>query len=176
MNSTQFRAFFFIIMILWGLGDHKNICMEKELCPECHKGMKVDKYIDETTVTMKCSICHKTFKFTYDEKKIPRNINSFNWGAFIMWPFWGFGNGMIMLSIFGLILGFFSRYPFLNVFILIIEIPISLYLGCRGNRLSWEKKNWSSAIDFEKQQKVWTIIAFTLLALCFIIGFISGLS
>lgn len=150
--------------------------MKKELCPDCHKEMKVDKYIDEKTVMMKCSDCRKTFNFTYDEKKIPRNINSFNWGAFILWPLWGFGNGMTMLSICGFILGFLAKYPFLDILILIIEIPISLYIGFRGNKLSWEKKNWSSVVVFEKQQKGWTILAFIFFALCFVLGFISALS
>ena len=32
--------------------------------------MRIKKIFDETTVTMKCKHCHKTFKLTYDEKTL----------------------------------------------------------------------------------------------------------
>lgn len=110
--------------------------MEKK-CPNCQREMKVDKYVNETSIIMSCKHCHKTFNITYDEKKIPYNINDFNWGAFFLWHLWGFWNGMPILSCFGFLIGFIasSLYP-----LFIIDIAISLYLGLQGNKLSWQKK------------------------------------
>lgn len=146
--------------------------MKMELCPICHKTMTIKKYLDETTVTTVCKNCRKTFKLTFDEKRIPSNINSFNWGAFFLWHLWGFWNGMPILACLGLILGLGSStyYP-----LLAIEVIISLYLGINGNVLSWEKKEWKSPHVFEQHQKKWNIAVLIMLGGCFIVGFISTL-
>ena len=62
--------------------------MKKESCPECRREMKIDKILNETEAIMECQHCKKTFKFTYDEKTFPSNINSFNWGAFFIGGLW----------------------------------------------------------------------------------------
>jgi len=49
--------------------------MERE-CPNCGKEMNVDKYINETTIITSCKFCHRIFKITYDEKKVPNNIRT----------------------------------------------------------------------------------------------------
>lgn len=110
--------------------------MERE-CPNCGKEMNVDKYINETTIITSCKFCHRIFKITYDEKKVPNNINNFNWGAFSLWHLWGFWNGMPILSCFGILLGLIANTFYL---LFIIDIAISLYLGLQGNKLSWQKK------------------------------------
>lgn len=137
--------------------------MKKELCPNCHEEMKVDKYVDETTIVTKCGYCHKTFRITYDEKAVPSNINSFSWGAFFLWHLWGFWNGMPILAILGCLLIpiITSIYPPLFS----IDMAISLYLGWRGYRLSWQNKDWSSIRTFENSQKKWNI-AGCIVALC----------
>ena len=127
--------------------------MERE-CPNCGKEMNVDKYINETTIITSCKFCHRIFKITYDEKKVPNNINNFNWGAFSLWHLWGFWNGMPILSCFGILLGLIANTFYL---LFIIDIAISLYLGLQGNKLSWQKKDWSSATNFEIHQKRWNI-------------------
>ena len=100
--------------------------------------MNVDKYINETTIITSCKFCHRIFKITYDEKKVPNNINDFNWGAFSLWHLWGFWNGMPILSCFGILLGLITNTFYL---LFIIDIAISLYLGLQGNKLSWQKKS-----------------------------------
>ena len=99
--------------------------MEKE-CPNCGKEMNVDKYINETTIITSCKFCHRIFKITYDEKKVPNNINDFNWGAFSLWHLWGFWNGMPILSCFGILLGLITNTFYL---LFIIDIAISLYIS-----------------------------------------------
>ena len=145
--------------------------MEKE-CPNCGKEMNVDKYINETTIITSCKFCHRIFKITYDEKKVTNNINDFNWGAFSLWHLWGFWNGMPILSCFGILLGLITNTFYL---LFIIDIAISLYLGLQGNKLSWQKKDWSSATNFEIYQKRWNIAGIIILCLFAISGFFYGI-
>lgn len=117
--------------------------------------MKIEKFIDEFSVSVKCNRCNKTFKITHEEKAYPANINSFNWGAFTIWRLWGLFNGKILLSFFGIIL-----MLFLNIFyiICIIDLLIGIYLGFHGNKISWLKKDWTSIEKFEMYQKGWNSI------------------
>ncbi len=90
-HILQFHASFFTTNLLGLKRLSILLYMKSELCPKCSKKKNEDKKIfDETTVTMKCKHCHKTFKLTYDEKTFPTNINSFNWGAFFPMAFMGF--------------------------------------------------------------------------------------
>lgn len=57
---------------------------------------------------------------------------------------------MPILSCFGILLGLIANTFYL---LFIIDIAISLYLGLQGNKLSWQKKDWSSATNFEIHQK-----------------------
>ena len=140
------------------------------------KGAKLsgfsNKYINETTIITSCKFCHRIFKITYDEKKVPNNINDFNWGAFSLWHLWGFWNGMPILSCFGILLGLITNTFYL---LFIIDIAISLYLGLQGNKLSWQKKDWSSATNFEIYQKRWNIAGIIILCLFAISGFFYGI-
>lgn len=133
--------------------------MKKELCPECHKKMEISKYFNEREVIMKCKYCHKTYKLVYDENDFPDNINSFNWGAFFLWRLWGFWNGMPILSCCGLLLCFLT-HDF--TFPIIIEIPIALYMGVKGSKLSWRYKEWESTEIFKTCQYNWSFAGISL--------------
>ena len=117
--------------------------------------MKIYNFIDEFSVFVKCKHCNKTFKITHEEKTYPANINSFNWGAFTLWRLWGLFNGKILLSLFGMILIFF-----INIFYVfyVVDLLIGIYLGFRGNKISWLKKEWTSIEKFEMYQKGWNFI------------------
>lgn len=93
----------------------------------------------------------------------PRNLNSFNWGAFLLSWIWGCGNGIY--------------WP------LIIFIPyvgwaagmvIPFVLGFRGNRMAWEKYN-GSAHAFEAKQASWTKGAWIYVICVFSLSFIIGM-
>ena len=131
--------------------------------------MRIEKILDGTTATMKCKHCHKTFKLTYDEKTFPTNINSFNWGAFFLWHLWGFWNGMPILSWCGFLLGFISDAFY---YLSLIDVFVSIYLGLKGNKISWEKKNWSSIESFENTQRNWNLAGLIVLCLIVIVGFL----
>lgn len=144
--------------------------MKKELCPECQKEMIFDKYINNTTVMMHCNHCNKVFKLTYEETEIPDNLDSFNWGAFFVWHLWGFWNGMPLLSCFGLVLGLLVQlfYP-----LYIINIPISIYIGLKANKLSWKNKNWKSIEVFKTAQQNWSFGGIASIAILFLLGLLA---
>lgn len=126
--------------------------------------MKIEKFIDEFSVSVKCNRCNKTFKITHEEKAYPANINSFNWGAFMLWRWWALINGKILLSFIGLIL-----IPFIKISYVfyIIDLLFRFYMGFRGNKISWLKKDSTSPEKFEKYQKHWNFVGI----LCFIFVF-----
>lgn len=117
------------------------------ICPKCGAELKIRKIRDEFSATLYCAHCNKELEIMFDEKTFPSNIKSFNWGAFALWPIWGFGNGMPYL--------FFVNW-FLNfIFCIPLTIGLSFYYGFCGNRLSWNKKKWFSIDDFERCQSKW---------------------
>lgn len=137
--------------------------MKIELCPDCNHVMKLVQVVDEKTAVMECNHCHKRETLTYEEKTFPSNINAFNWGAFALWPFWGLGNKMAYLLGIYFIIGFATI--FLYFIPSIIGIIISIYLGIKGNRLSWENKDWKSVEQFEKSQKDWNLAGIIVLVI-----------
>jgi|WetSurMetagenome_2_1015567.scaffolds.fasta_scaffold76217_2 hypothetical protein len=94
------------------------------------------------------------------EKAIKKEINKFNWGAFFLYPFWGFANGMWWLILIGL---FFGSIPI---------IP-NLIFGFNGSKWSWDNKEWDDLNHFVKAQdswKKWGICIFCIsLAVCIIL-------
>lgn len=139
--------------------------MKIELCPECSNGLVIYKILDETTAIMKCKYCQKAFKFSYDEKTHPSNINNFNLGAFFFSGLWGFWNGTSGYACLCLFLGIISGITPLALYLSPIVLITSLYNGFTGNRRSWLKKKWTSIENFEKSQTLWSQAA--VLALIF---------
>ena len=146
--------------------------MQIETCEKCNQTMRLVKVIDERSALMACEHCHKRKMYFYDKKEFPDNINSFNWGIFTLWPFWGFSNGMpyLFLIYLGLSLISFLLFPAIILFIL------SIYYGMKGSFLSWKKKNWDSIGRFEDVQNKWNeigifVFIIYLVALFFIVIF-----
>jgi len=83
---------------------------------------------------------------TYGE---PRTLPDFNWGAFLLYPLWGFWNGC-----------------WWAIFLIFLPIIFNIIFGIYGNRWSWQKKNWLDAEHFERAQRRWKlagIIIFTVI-------------
>ena len=137
--------------------------------------MHLVKVIDEKNAIYECKFCHKQELYSYDEKTFPSNINSFNWGVFIWWPYWGFFNEMsrLFLIYFAVSLFCFLWIPIIVLFIL------SIYYGKKGNFLSWKNKSWKSIERFEKVQNRWDvagIIYFIVLSILFIALFLRWMA
>jgi len=76
-----------------------------------------------------------------EEERVP-DLNKFNWGAFFLYPIWGFFNGCwwaFLVSIVCFWAGIF----------------VSILFGVYGTRLAWENRNWESAEQFEETQRSW---------------------
>lgn len=151
------RLFYCFISPL-GLEGKKECIMIPILCPDCNREMKVRKVLDTHTALTMCPYCKKEFKISNEKQLFPSNINSFNWGAFTLFPIWCFWNGMPWLF-------FIYIVGFIPVVGVIITILVSFYLGFKGNKLSWEKKNWSSIQNFEFYQKQWGRAGLTVLVI-----------
>lgn len=144
--------------------------MKTEFCSICNRPMKLVQVLNERQAVMKCKHCHSEKVFTYEEDVFPSNINSFNLGAFALWPIWGFGNKMSYTFVLGIFVAFieilillFSDYDD-DVFfykasaMVIMPLVFSAYYGVNGNVLSWKKKDWSTAENFENIQSMWNVV------------------
>lgn len=135
--------------------------MKNEFCPECHRVLKLKNVIDDKTAVFECPHCHVHKTYSYEEKTFPSNINKFNWGACFWWYFWGFWNGMSVLFLIYIFLNIFtaisSFVPLLLILILFLSLFSMYYFGKKGNKLSWEHKEWESIVSFEKHQNGWNL-------------------
>lgn len=93
----------------------------------------------------------------------PRNLNSFNWGAFLLNWIWGCGNGIYWPLI--------VLIPYVGW---VAGIVIPFVLGFSGNRMAWEKYN-GSALAFEAKQASWTKGAWIYVICVFSLSFIIGM-
>lgn len=76
-----------------------------------------------------------------DESIIPKEIEKWNWGAFLITFFWGIWHKQWILSLLWLIPG--------------LNIIISILLGIKGSKWAWQSKKWESVDQFQEAQKNW---------------------
>ena len=115
-----------------------------------------------------------------DEDDIPAEVRKLNWGAFL-WPFiWGLFNvkltkvlAIIIINLIIVAPVFFMAFSGMNgdpsntpltmlsvaLLILspIINLVIMIVFLVKGNRWSWQDKNWESVEHFVAVQKKWTM-------------------
>lgn len=105
---------------------------------------QIDTYFPPTSVPMRHG---GTIVESFPAKEIPASApdtSKWNWGAFGIYPIWGFFNGCgwaILISLF-----FGWLYPIPNII-----------FGFYGSRWSWQNKRWGSAAEFQRVQSNWTI-------------------
>lgn len=85
--------------------------------------------------------------------RVPAEIKGWNWGALLLNWIWAIGNRVWV--------GLLSIIPVIGLFVM-------LYLGCKGNELAWQSRNWTDVSDFRKTQKVWGTIGLAawMITLC----------
>ena len=71
------------------------------------------------------------------------DLSKWNWGAFMLYPIWGFFNGCWWAFLVALAFGW-------------TIIPAVIF-GVYGTRWAWENRSWVSVEDFEQTQKSWAI-------------------
>jgi hypothetical protein len=87
------------------------------------------------------------------------NLSRWNWGAFILAPFWSLSNKLDKWAILSLL-------PPINII-------VAFYLGHHGNRLAFEKSEIKSVNDFMQIQQGWTKWGIRMFWILMIFGLIG---
>ncbi|MEE8045210.1 MAG: hypothetical protein V3T49_00065 [Dehalococcoidia bacterium] len=82
--------------------------------------------------------------------EIPAGVKRWNWAAFLMPAVWGLFSGVPYTAI------LFGAAFLPSGYQLFVMVSASLYLGFKGNELSWRGKKWRSVEHFNAFQKQWT--------------------
>lgn len=93
------------------------------------------------------------------EKSVPEGIKGWNWGAFFLNGIWGIGN---------------KTYIALLAFIPIINVPMMIILGLKGNEMSWKNREWESIDHFISIQRKWNsagLVVFGIYSIAILIEF-----
>ena len=100
----------------------------------------------------------KEFFTGYKGKDLPKELNDFNWGAFLLTFIWGIKHrAWITLLAIPLI---WIQLPF--GFNWILYTALQFYCGFRGNMWAYQVDWWMSPKDFRKNQAKWAIAAISL--------------
>lgn len=76
---------------------------------------------------------------------LPLNIkDQWNWGAFLLAPFWGLSHKKYLLA-------FLSIIP-------IVGLVPAIMLGYKGNEYAWQNVEWKNTDDYQQTQKIWARI------------------
>ena len=87
------------------------------------------------------------FRNMSEEIDIPEKIKKWNWGAFLLFPFW-LAHYRVWKGIFLFIIPLFG------------PIIVPFWIGANGNQIAWKKSRYQSVDLFLKRQKYWSIAGF----------------
>jgi len=71
---------------------------------------------------------------------VPREIQGWNWGAFLLTWIWGLGNNVLLALL--------TLVPFVGLVMWIV-------LGVKGSEWAWQQKRWDSVEHFRRVQRTW---------------------
>ena len=77
-----------------------------------------------------------------ERKPIPREIDRWNWGAFLLNWIWGVGNNTFIALL--------ALIPFFGIVMMFV-------LGAKGSRWAWRNGRWDSVEHFKRVQRLWAI-------------------
>jgi hypothetical protein len=72
---------------------------------------------------------------------VPREIQGWNWGAFLLTWIWGIGNNVLIA---------------LLMLVPLVNIVMWFVLGAKGTEWAWRNKRWDSVEHFQRVQREWT--------------------
>lgn len=72
---------------------------------------------------------------------VPREIQGWNWGAFLLTWIWGLGNNVLIA---------------LLMFVPLVNVVMWFVLGAKGTEWAWRNKRWDSVEEFRRVQRTWT--------------------
>jgi serine/threonine protein kinase len=100
---------------------------------------------------------------------VPREIRGWNWGAFLLTPYWSLANrtwiGLWCLLFPGLWWWLINLTRIISPQLaavslaggILLELGIMNYLGKRGNAIAWQNMLWHSIRQFKSHQRKWAI-------------------
>lgn len=100
----------------------------------------------------------KEFLTGYKGKNIPKELNEFNWGAFLLTFIWGVKH-KAWITLLAIPLIYFQLPLGLNWLLL---TGLQFYCGFKGNMWAYQVDWWMSPKDFRQNQMRWAIIAIIL--------------
>src|SRR5688572_15696630 len=74
--------------------------------------------------------------------EIPRELDRWSWGAFLLNWIWGLGN---------------STYIALLMFVPFVNLVMIFVLGARGNAWAWKNGTWRDVEHFKRVQRAWAL-------------------
>jgi len=121
-------------------------------------------------------------KVTMNDRKIPEGINGWNWGAFLLTPFWALANhvylGLVcwlpyLLFSINLIMLVSNHHKIVVAHLILWQIiftpilfviycGVAILLGTYGSVYSWQKSNWTDVKAFKIVQRRWAIAGILL--------------
>lgn len=99
---------------------------------------------------------------------VPKEIRGWNWGAFLLAPYWSLTNrvwiGLLCWLTGGTWLAVrilaFTNPLYLKLFLaanVLVEVGLMALLGWKGNEWAWKSSQWRSIQHFKKHQRTWAI-------------------
>jgi hypothetical protein len=73
---------------------------------------------------------------------LPREIDRWNWGAFLLNWVWGLGNNTVIALV---------------MFVPIVNMVMPFVLGAKGSAWAWRNKRWETLDHFKRVQRLWAI-------------------
>lgn len=86
---------------------------------------------------------------------VPREVDRWNWGAFLLNWIWGLGNATP--------LAFLTLVPCVN-------FVMPFVLGARGSAWAWQNRRWESVEQFRRTQRVWALAALAVIGATLLLG------
>ena len=71
---------------------------------------------------------------------VPREIQGWNWGAFLLTWIWGLGNNVLLA---------------LLTLVPVVGLVMWIVLGVKGSEWAWQQKRWDSVEHFRRVQRTW---------------------
>jgi hypothetical protein len=78
---------------------------------------------------------------------VPEEIKGWNWGAFLLAPFWLLPNRVWI--------GLLTWVP-------VVGFWVAIALGVKGNEWAWKSRRWQSIDQFKTHQRRWAIAGIVL--------------
>lgn len=139
-------------------------------CSECGAGIPDDsEFCPECGGQLKAGVTTKSQRDNRSAgEALPAELKGkWNWGGFLLTPFWGIGNRVWIALI--------AFAGFIPIIGWIVALGVAVYIGMKGNELAWQSKQWNSVEHFKEVQRKWAIAGLVVVVLSFFLGVVGAM-